>query len=941
LVNSVWSFTVKHYDKDNSWTETNISDDSFPRFFTDTGDGKVNAARIRIFAKDGQYIQSGVNSKPQIKLNDRIRIIADDGASGTYNKVYDVIKITPIKSKSEGVMVEIELLGIERWLQKVNYSARIFAKTPKDIFSDLVTAYINQVSIASNTPTIQLSGSPPDISVNELPSAIKIQLDWGNNEDTIFNRMSELLDMLSSPQASGGVLDFFDMRFTYSTSSVTQFGIEIFSSGNASRSKPSVTLNSSDVNTEDTAGGFEEPKGLLISSWGASGAGSLPTNYSKFSSKQLIMPTSTGSQTLLPEWDSTFEYTVGAIVKYTTGSVDKVYKALRTTINDQPNISTSDWSEITINDYYKEDGTNITYSPWTAGQQVAWETCMANPNAGTSQRYMWDANIIINDDRATRVWADIVALTPSTITTSKSQWLYGGTTFYDGLRVFVKGTGTGDFSGFSNTIIEYNDETEGWVIKYTLKQNMLISVLEDATVWKYDGGGSYTSFSSVHNGLDCFHPIYSATSHLSSDRSSIQNRETLSGGLPTDFPNNPNSALTATFRWTPVENWTQEWDDIIVSGLTGIVGIIYNAVTRFAWPTTGGTITTPRNTTSWYSAGAWLCLRFPFPKNRFGLGVGEDIGYWYGGSTSTNIVPQLDFQNMTYSHDGKRGFNQGSSSEDLGPISSIDFNMKIIYVANLIAGGQDLLSKEDFKMRCFLIDKNDNVVYQDFVVLFNNHWEPISLPLDGFKIYKGRKPIYEDGFFEDLIIPPKEMPSVNQFEWRHVAMMCIQTTDSYDEAGRYRAASANSLGTGHYVWDSQAQSSLEMTIEIDALRFAKPLLTNSGQVNDLNNEPEFVQSPDIFLYDTLKNNTLAELEKQKFKNKSYDVKTEGQFNIGFGDYFVLADSDIVDETYTDSGGTTYQNQIKLVAKHIEYEFSKPNGLGGGFSRRILGAKRFE
>ena len=87
--------------------------------------------------------------------------------------------------------------------------------------------------------------------------------------------MTELLDAMAGPQASGGVLDFYDMRITYPTDNVTSFNISVFTSGYEENSKPSVTLNSTDINTEDTAGGFEEPRGLLINSWGASGAGSL------------------------------------------------------------------------------------------------------------------------------------------------------------------------------------------------------------------------------------------------------------------------------------------------------------------------------------------------------------------------------------------------------------------------------------------------------------------------------------------------------------------------------------------------------------------------------------------------------------------------------------------------------------------------------------------
>jgi len=351
-----------------------------------------------------------------------------------------------------------------------------------------------------------------------------------------------------------------------------------------------------------------------------------------------------------------------------------------------------------------------------------------------------------------------------------------------------------------------------------------------------------------------------------------------------------------------------------------------------------------RDTASWYSAGGWLNFRFPFPKNAVeGSMTPDEIGELYGGSTSTNLVPHLDAQNMTYAADGKHGFNQGDSSEDLGPLSSIDFAMRVSYIADYPAGGagaQQLLHKEDYKMRCFIIDKFDNVVFQDFVILFNGWWEPVTLPISGFNIYRGRRPIYKSGFWTDLIIPPKEVKEVSQFRWDKIAMFCIQTTDSYDDAGRYRGASGNDMGTGSFIWDGQAMTYLQMTLEIDAFRFSKPLLTNSGQVTGLNNEPDFIQSPDIIIYDGLKNNTLAELEKHKFKNKRYDITTQGQFDIQFGDYFVLEDTDIVDETYTPSGGSEQDNQILLVAKHVEYEFSKPDSGAGGFERRIMGAKRF-
>ena len=934
MVNSTWSFTVTHYNKDNSWASTDISADSFPRYFTDTGGDRVNAAKIRIIAVDGQYIQSNINSKPQIKHNDRVRIEATDGAGGTYNRVFDVIKIIPIKSKTEGVMVELELLGIERWLQKCNYSTRVFAQTPKDIFSDLVQTYLD--NRVGDTPTIKLTNTndPSTITLNELPSVIKIHLDWGNNEDTVFNRMQELVEKMSAPQGNGGVLDFFDIRFTCHATLVTEFNIEVFSSGNPNRSKPSVTLNSTDINTEDTSGGFEEPQGLLINAWGADGAGSLPTQWSKFNSKVTIMPEALGSKTLLPEWSSGFVYDVDAVVKYTLGSVDKVYKRENSSSTLPPPAPNSDpnWTEQSIQDYYGA----FSYSPWTQAKATYWNTSMANPNASSSSpfgtvRAAFDANIIVLDDGAFRTWADIVAYN-SSITSSHSEWLYDGDTPYDGLRIFVKGAGNGDFANFSNCIMEYNEGK--WIRKYELKENFMVAVFEDGKVWRKDNGNSYTDFTSVDNGLDCFHPSENTNGSNLNTESSLRNRTDDTNVV--DFTNNSNSSISQTYKWVPLENWFNEWDDVII-GAAGPIASFVN----YAWKIlSNGNIETPRTTSNgWYKAGAWLCLRFPFPKNTFGSLPATSLGLLYGGGTGTgqDIVPHFDFQNMTYSANGKKGFNRGPSSEELGPISSIDFNMKIQFAANIAAtSALQLLSKENFKMKCVLIDRNDNVVTQDFTILFNDNWESVSLPLSGFSIYRGRKPIYKDNFFTQYIIPPKEKPLFSQFEWRHITMMCIQTSDSYDENGRYRGASGNDWGTGHYLWNSQTMSYLQTTISIDALRFAKPLLVNSGAVSDLLNEPDFIQSPDVQLYDTLKQNVAAELEKHKFQNKRYDITTQGEFDVEFGDFFVLKDTEIVDETYNGN-----QNQIKLVAKHIEYEFSKPNESSGGFERRILGAKRFE
>ena len=115
---------------------------------------------------------------------------------------------------------------------------------------------------------------------------------------------------------------------------------------------------------------------------------------------------------------------------------------------------------------------------------------------------------------------------------------------------------------------------------------------------------------------------------------------------------------------------------------------------------------------------------------------------------------------MHLTHDGLRGFNQGSSSEDLGQINSVAFWAKLDFTNSLDIDAEH-------RMRCFMIDTSDNIVYSDFVVEFSDLWQDIRLPISTFRIYRGRKPIHPVLAAVE-VIPPKELEVINIFEWRNV-----------------------------------------------------------------------------------------------------------------------------------------------------------------------------
>ena len=127
------------------------------------------------------------------------------------------------------------------------------------------------------------------------------------------------------------------------------------------------------------------------------------------------------------------------------------------------------------------------------------------------------------------------------------------------------------------------------------------------------------------------------------------------------------------------------------------------------------------------------------------------------------------------------------------------------------------------------------------------------------------------------------------------------------------------------------------TLQVDGLKFIKPLLATSGPITDRNIEPDFKQFPNIEVYDQLVNAAKSQLEIERFKHKEFNVESTGDeiFDVLFGESFYLLNTDIV----SDSDNSTTGN-IKLVAKRIEYSITKPLGGKGGLRRKMNGSRVF-
>ncbi len=883
-----WNITIYHYNIETT-VITTITDNfvSLP-MATDTGSDEINTARLVLSAPNGKFITSA----PLLNQFDRIRIQILDDEGNFYNKVFDIIKIIPSWTKSEGVRVTLILHGIEHWLQKINHVKPFSYEGAYEVVKDVGNSYNN----SRGTKQPSLTGHD-STTTNKLPSSNfqKNNYDFAVSEAPCFDRIIDVIDKLGGSVDNGGILDFYESKFNSDAGSYTTMEMKVFSSGSPTDGSEITISESNEVNVGETDSGIDSVTGTIVNAWGAVDQGSLPTDISKYNSKSRRLD-------FLPYWINTENYKTNSIIKWKNA----MYKAIQNNIGQQPDLTIGIfWNVFTTQEWYD----NIVYSPWTHGVggqsgNKYWRDSGVNPLNTVSGNQLgngfYDSNVIINDDVQNyfRVKADIILTTtnpkPSDITgnVTLQKYLYNNTNFYRGFTVLLKNTTTSTLwspsgtatvdknnKSYSQSILQYTG-TE-WIVKYLPVTNDTICVVRDTGLLYLYNGSTWVEQS--YSEYDCIHPYNSITNET---------------GIPiTHFSVNDLSAVTVKYDFTSPA------------------------------PTNG----------THFKCGAWLNISFPFPTAK--INHSTPVGTLYGGAVSGRDAvcepATLDTQNMHLTHDGYRGFNNGESSEDFGQISSVDFWLKIHYQGDVL-GTYYTITEANYKMRCTMIDTSDNMVVQDFILPFNNHWEQIKLPMAGFTVYRGRKPA---DTVLTLITPPKEIKILNSFEFKNIKSIIIQTQDSYDEHGRYNFTFNNRFLNYsvpiNYVTQLLPVVNRRIELSIDAFHFTKPLLVNTGADTSRCLEGEFVERPEIMDYYQLKNDADAELQKKKWRHVEFDITTTGKCNINFGDYFLYENSTLIPTEFE-----TTTDKIKLVAKHIEYSITKPVNGKGGFLRKILGVRRF-
>lgn len=846
--------------------------------WTEIGTGEITHATIRLNTFGSKFISAA----PIIDQFHKIRLQATDADGLTFDRVYEVDTMIPIESRQEGNSMDIELLGLEWHLQKTYFAKPFYFESAYEVVKDIGDLYND--SNASLDPALEDHNNNTG---NKLPKWTANIYDFNIAEKMTYDGMNEVVDRLGNTVAAGGGGDFWELFFIKHPSDNAKFLMRTFVSGSNPAPGSEITLRDVDeVNGDPAEGGISATPATVVASWGADTFGTLPPDTSNFhgtleafhAESQWVNPATSGQP-----------YPQDASVQY----LGVHYES---NINNNSSTPPTNW---TVKEEFDHLGAS-EYSPWTNNKASHWKNSGSNPidevTFGFGSQGCWDANLIVWDLDHYRSQVVQRMNNPANIDVN---YLYGQTSagIYRGFRVLVDpgfGTLGGVFAGndsnnvpFSGNVAMY-DGTK-WIVKRVTKNGEEVAVTHEGSVYEKITG-VWTDVHTTEWDNDCFHE-YSSLINTAGVNSTWK-----TAGHTTTYGDT--SAIQVTYSYNPVGAWVQH------------------------------------TASNYYKCGAWLNLRFPFPFSTHNSV--PTLGVLYGNNATKKEPVTLDANNMHLTHSGLQGFNN-DESEDLGPLSAISFAITHEWLDP--AGA--LMTEGDFKYRVAFYDTSENVAISDFVVAFNNIPQDVSLPLSSFQIYRARIPWR----YKTANIVAKAVLNsidiVNVFEWRNIKSCVIQWQEAYDAEGRYFPLSSRIIDHTYALSLLLGGTHSTVSLTVDRFCFSKPLLSvtpkvTTGRALMMN----FRQNPFIANKIQLDQDALSWLEVANFRHKQYDIRTEGSFNIGYGDTFFLEKADLVADSDTrtaDSGGNA--NTIRLVAKKIKYKINKTSAENGNFLRWIMGIKR--
>lgn len=455
----------------------------------------------------------------------------------------------------------------------------------------------------------------------------------------------------------------------------------------------------------------------------------------------------------IPPWSEDGFYTVPEVVYHITGGAINFFVSTiqNGPLSQPPNLNVTDWDQIMIARPESTHEPYETYTPFTNDlpngiADLAGSGFLPPGYIGFSVD--WNYERILNDiaDYSNRFRIITgksvrgIASTPPNESTRK---------LYDGYRVLISNSPTGEFVGFSKRLAE-------WV------ENIFQNI---------SGHWEFSDF-----------PVDGDTIF------NIQNSEIMKYD-------------------TGISNWVVVWTAIndngkpsmahavkfarLVKGSSGIPGQALEL--RYDWKDSlflGG------DDINRTSRGAWWTKFYPSPIEDT---TSNNLGKVYGGNgINSPPNPRINHINLNRNSDGLTGYNRGSDSEEQGRLTSHAFKPKL-GIFRSSDDSEKSKGKANIPMIYWRKDNNSRIFFKDFTIDENNVYDTIDIPLPPFgptNLYFNRldelTPVLGYTLPWDLFIKEKEFAGV-KYEFRRNDSWGIFMKESYNNIGMYTACYRNAL----------------------------------------------------------------------------------------------------------------------------------------------------
>ena len=869
---------------------------------TSSGTGEINSAVVTLDAKFGRFVKTApiINQYDLFLL--RIKNLA---GNIIYQKFLIQDDISPQKN-DEGTYVILDLLGRERYLQKITYTGHYHFASYRQIITDIF-AYYNK-NKGSNQPTI----NNPDYDTDSFPAHTYGVFDFSDNT-SCYDALLEVVNRLKVPTAGGGDGRFYVLNFEGEI--IDYVVTRILPVGNRTSTKileNPVTLTQ-----------IKKPmQGNVVVVKGKAGSGSLPKEPALF--RSLIEEYEN-----IPAWQ-TGTYKKGTYVHF----FNKIYRANADTSNLP---ARSGWTVTSFEQYVKDQtgSTDFQYSPWTQDKAGPFKNMASNPNsffanavprnknAFDSVCYA-DSNLVIRDATAWRTWVDFVADSLSDI---PSQYLYPSTRtitsvqdrIYRGMRVLVGASPRAPFNtrdrfnvSYANNIAQYDGDE--WIVMRQAQQFDEVAVLSTGKIYEYNtppsnfGSGADSVRSKVRNSFtssrnlawrdtselpmanDCFHypnKINNVAGLIGENASSVVSLTKANG---TKYTDNSGIQIEYTFGETnAIEDLVTElYKTDIAMILTDFLNFGKDANDGLDYSNLDKATFNELYKVNMYQDGWWCpILHIPYPKNTFNS-ISENVGQLYGGTTG-NKKTTLDVYNLNETPSGQTSY-VATDADELGTLTGIKF------LINFNISGIDIDAlRGDIPLRCVIYDLEDNVWISDSEIRFQNETYELEFPFSSFKIYRARRGAGW-GIADQLsrIINP-ELKVIEVFEPRSIKMISIHTLLTHDDQGRYDPFAWEFFLRKLFTISSSL--AVKFTGTIDAVHLTKTpyAIAKDGHTN-LHIDAPIKDYPNISNVAQLQKIANAELDLAKFRAEEWEMAYAEPVQVNPGDKIKIKDSDFGDQT---------------------------------------------